>query len=92
MNRAFGLSGDSLDVAIVFCFLAMFVALVPLPAIVFKFARTWAREQPQLGSAALAGAVLIVVVAVLAIATIALALTGWLPPPDQWGVLPGPER
>ncbi len=92
MNPGFGLSGHQIDEALVFCFLALFVALVPLPAIVFKFARTWAREQPQLGSAALAGAVLIVVVAVLAITTLALALIGWLPPPGRWGLTPGPER
>ncbi|MBM4014546.1 MAG: hypothetical protein FJ293_06235 [Planctomycetes bacterium] len=85
MEPGFRLSSHQFDEALVFCFLALLVVLVPLPAILFKFVRTWAREQPQLGSAALAGAILIIVVAVLAVATVALALMGWLPPPNQWG-------
>ncbi|MSR47716.1 MAG: hypothetical protein EXS13_11750 [Planctomycetes bacterium] len=84
MNPPFGLTGSQLEDALPFCFVALFLTLVPLPAIVFKSARSWAKEQPQLGSAALAGAVTIVIVAIASVTLLILALAGWLPPPNQW--------
>lgn len=88
MNPAFGRFAAPSEDVMVFAFVALFLALVPLPAIVFKCARGWSRDQPQLGSAALAGAVVVVVVAILAVAALVLALIGWLPPPTEWGSIP----
>jgi len=84
MNPSFGLAGHQLEELAIMSMIAMFLALVPLPAIVFGIARSWSRSQPQLGGAALAGAVTVVVVAILAIAFVTLALVGWLPPPTEW--------
>ena len=47
MNPPFGLTGSQLEDALPFCFVALFLTLVPLPAIVFKSARSWAKEQPN---------------------------------------------
>lgn len=85
MNHPWGITGGQLQDALAFGFVALFLALVPLPAIVFRSARLWSREQPQFGSAVLAGAVLVVVVGIVASAALLLALTGWLPPPAMWG-------
>ena len=84
MNPPFGLSGSQLEDTLAFCFVALFLTLVPLPAIALKFARSWAKEQPQLSSAALAGAVTIVIVAIVSVTLLILALVGWLPPPNHW--------
>lgn len=84
MNQPFGLPAHQLEDLAIMSMVAFFLALVPMPAIVFSIARSWSRDQPQLGGAALAGAVTVVVVAILAIAFVTLALVGWLPPPTEW--------
>jgi|SoiMethySBSTD1v2_1073268.scaffolds.fasta_scaffold2610250_1 hypothetical protein len=80
MNNALHLPDRILDDVLPLSFVVMMIALIVLPAITFGIARKWSASQPDTGTAALSGAVIVTVVGILSAAFVTLVVLGWIPP------------
>lgn len=84
MDHPLGLPSHVYDDALTLSLIALFIALVIPPPILFGLARRIGREQPHLAGGALAAAALVALFAIAAVAFIVLVLVGWIPP-VSWG-------
>ena len=83
MNGQGWMTKDIVEVAVPMAFVAVFLAILVVPSVTFGIARKWSLTQPQSAGIAMGGAAVVSIVAILAAATLTLAVVGWLPPLGQ---------